>query len=163
MTHSLGNQKLCEKVAKMIMVHFATFFSQECLWQSGMCRDFGIWFMIWYKTDGLDLHLMYGNSSQAIEWLRQYEIWGQIISSTILANWFTDHWFKCLHGFITGLWLLYEALNVISLVLSSQAAHTGLEKSPLQILNWIIFWRNSNIELNQFGYRSPLHEVREYL
>ena len=24
------------------------------------------------------------------------------------------------------------------------------------ILNWIIFWRNSNIELNQFGYRSPL-------
>ena len=120
MTHSLGNQKLCEKVAKMIMVHFATFFSQECLWQSGMCRDFGIWFMIWYKTDGLDLHLMYGNFSQAIEWLRQYEIWGQIISSTILANWFTDHWFKCLHGFITGLWLLYEALNVISLVLSSK-------------------------------------------
>ena len=104
------------------MVHFATFFSQECLWQSGMCRDFGIWFMIWYKTDGLDLHLMYGNFSQAIEWLRQYEIWGQIISSTILANWFTDHWFKCLHGFITGLWLLYEALNVISFVLSSKVS-----------------------------------------
>ena len=27
-------------------------------------------------------------------------------------------------------------------------------------LNWIIFWRNSNIELNRFGYRSPLGSTR---
>ena len=30
-------------------------------------------------------------------------------------------------------------------------------KSPfMSILNWIIFWQNSNIELNQIGYRPPL-------
>ena len=28
------------------------------------------------------------------------------------------------------------------------------------VLNWIIFWRNSNIELNRFGYRSPLGSTR---
>ena len=30
------------------------------------------------------------------------------------------------------------------------------------VLNWIICWRNSNIELNRFGYRSPLGSARSF-